>query len=56
MTRVSIIVVTYNAKWEKLKLTINSILLQSGIDYVIIFADDGSAFKLNEKQLHLSVR
>ena len=49
MTRVSIIVVTYNAKWEKLKLTINSILLQSGIDYEIIFADDGSAYKLNEK-------
>lgn len=49
MPEISIIVVTYNSSWEKLKITINSILFQSGINYEIIFADDGSQIKWNEK-------
>ena len=43
MKEVSIIVLTYNSVWEKLKATIRSILLQEDIDYEIVFADDGSA-------------
>lgn len=49
MVEVSVIVVTYNALWEKLKMTINSILMQDDIEYELIFADDGSKIKWNEK-------
>lgn len=45
MPEVSIIVATYNADWQKLMMTINSIIIQSGVKFEIIFADDGS--KLN---------
>lgn len=38
----TILVITYNAKWEKLKLTLASILKQSMKDYEIVIADDGS--------------
>ena len=40
---VSIVVVTYNPKWEKLKSTVLSAILQQGIDFEIIITDDGSA-------------
>ena len=49
MIKVSIVVVTYNSDWEKLRLTINSILIQKNINYEIIFCDDGSKVKHNEK-------
>lgn len=49
---VSIIVASYNPNWEKLKKTVNSILLQKNISYELIICDDGSEFnyfdKLNE--------
>lgn len=38
----SVIVVTYNPLWEKLRLTLNSILLQQNLAYEIIISDDGS--------------
>lgn len=38
----TVLVITYNAKWEKLKLTLSSILRQSMTDYEIVIADDGS--------------
>lgn len=38
----SILVVTYNPCWEKLKLTLDSILRQNFQDYEIVVSDDGS--------------
>ena len=49
MIDISIIIVTYNSKWFELKATIKSVLMQKGINYEIIFADDGSKIKWNEK-------
>lgn len=49
MKEVSVIVLTYNSVWEKLKATIQSILLQKNVDYEIIFADDGSSQNWAEK-------
>ena len=49
MKKVSVIILTYNASWEKLKATIRSILLQEEIDYEIVFADDGSARNWKEE-------
>lgn len=49
MPEVSIIVATYNADWQKLMMTINSIIIQSGVKFEIIFADDGSKIKWNDK-------
>ena len=40
--QVSVIVCTYNSKWEKLKSTLLSILSQRDISFEIIIADDGS--------------
>ena len=40
--KVSVIVLTYNSDFEKLKLTLNSIALQEKIEYEFIIADDGS--------------
>lgn len=42
MVDVSIILVTYNSEWEKIKLTLLSILKQKNILKQIIIADDGS--------------
>lgn len=39
---VSIIVATYNPRWDALVATLDSILKQTYIDYEIIIADDGS--------------
>lgn len=41
-TQVSIIVLSYNPSWEKMKYTLHSALCQSGIAFEIIIADDGS--------------
>ena len=38
----SVIVVTYNAIWDKLKLTLDSIIRQSFENFEIVMADDGS--------------
>lgn len=42
MHDVSVIVLTYNQKFEKIKLTLNSILAQKNINYEIIISDDFS--------------
>ncbi len=39
---VSLIVACYQPVWEKLRATLKSILLQEGVDFEIIVADDGS--------------
>ena len=49
MVEVSVIVVTYNAIWEKLSMTIQSILTQKNVKYEIVFSDDGSHIKWNDK-------
>lgn len=49
MVDVSIIVAIYNADWEKLKMTIDSIVAQENVEFEVIFADDGSEIKWNEK-------
>ncbi len=45
---ISIIILTYNASWEKLKSTIDSALAQNNIDMEIIVADDGSENSLQD--------
>lgn len=49
MPEISIIIVTYNSDWYKLRATINSVLMQKGVDYEVVFADDGSKKKWNEE-------
>lgn len=49
MVDISIIVVTYNSQWDKLKKTIESIICQKNITFEVVFADDGSEIKWNEK-------
>lgn len=39
---VSICILTYDQSWEKLKMTLDSIICQKGIDFEIIISDDGS--------------
>ncbi len=39
---ISVIVITYNSKWEKLKTTLASLIEQKNILYEIIISDDGS--------------
>ncbi len=46
---VSVIVLTYNADWDKLRLTLNSVLKQEGVEFEIIIADDGSKTRHNDK-------
>lgn len=43
---VSVIVITYNPVWDKLKATLLSVLSQKGIEYEVIIADDGSEHSL----------
>lgn len=38
----TILIVTYNPIWEKLKLTLDSVLCQTFTDYEIVVTDDGS--------------
>ena len=56
MIDISIIIVTYNSKWFELKATIKSVLMQKGINYEIIFADDGSKIKWNRKNKRICKR
>ena len=46
---ISVVVVTYNPSWDKLKLTLDAILQQTYKEYEIIVADDGSKDNLHEK-------
>lgn len=39
---VSIYVLTYEQSWKKLKMTLDSVICQKGIDFEIIISDDGS--------------
>ena len=39
---VSIICLSYNSSWEKLKRTLNSLIIETGVEYEIVIADDGS--------------
>ncbi len=38
----SVVVCTYNSDWEKLRLTLRSVLMQEDCNYSIVVADDGS--------------
>ncbi len=38
----SVVVVTYNSSWERVRATLNSVLLQKGIDFDVFVTDDGS--------------
>lgn len=38
----SVIVVLYNSKWDKIKVTLESIINQKGLNYEVIISDDGS--------------
>lgn len=42
MKEISVIVVTYNSSYEKLKNTLQSIIWQENVDLEIVIADDGS--------------
>ena len=46
---VSVVVLTYNPSWQKLKPTLVSILRQKNVDFEILLADDGSANNLQEQ-------
>ena len=46
---VTIAVLTYNPNYEKLMLTLNSILNQKNINYEILISDDGSQVPLNKE-------
>lgn len=50
---ISVIVAIYNAQWNKLKKTLLSILMQEGVEFEIILADDGSKVKFREETLAL---
>lgn len=39
---VSVTVCTYEQEWEKLKMTLDSIMCQKGVEFEIIISDDGS--------------
>lgn len=45
----SVVVIQYNPIWEKLKRTLDSILLQKECEFEIIIADDGSKENLQEQ-------
>lgn len=49
MIEISVIITTYNANWDSLKETIDSVVSQKNIQYEIIFADDGSKIKWNKQ-------
>lgn len=48
---ITVVVATYNPKWEKLKATLSSIMEQQGIKLQIIVSDDGSNDTLCEETL-----
>ena len=46
---ISVIVLTYNADLNDLKKTLRSIMLQKGVSYEIVIADDGSSDNLSDE-------
>ena len=50
---ISVIVLTYNAQWEKLSATLISIIFQNKIEPQIIIADDGSTNNFEKNILNL---
>ena len=48
-TGVSVGVCTYEQEWEKLKMTLDSIICQKGIDFEIIISDDNSKINHYDK-------
>lgn len=48
-TGVSVIVCTYEQEWEKLKMTLDSIICQTGVDVELIITDDGSVVNHQDK-------
>lgn len=46
---ISVVVTTYNVKWQKLQLTLLSILQQKNVDIEIVITDDGSESFPEEK-------
>lgn len=47
-TEISIIIVTYNSDWKKLKKTMKSVICQQKVNFEIIISDDGSKNRLPE--------
>ena len=45
---ISVVVLTYNPDLNDLKKTLRSIMLQDGVDFEIVIADDGSKNNLSE--------
>lgn len=46
---VSVLLLTYNADWNKLNLTLRSILSQKYLDFELIIADDGSKVRWDDR-------
>lgn len=40
--QISVIVLTYNSQWKRIRATLNSFLLQKGVSFEMIISDDGS--------------
>ena len=53
MNHLSIIILTYNPNWKKLKGTLLSVLRQEGIFIELIIADDGSSKRFDDKIIAL---
>lgn len=53
---VSVLIVTYNPVWEKLKNTVLSVIRQKNINVEIIIADDGSATNYREELKRLFLK
>ena len=47
--KVSILLLTYNSDWERVRLTLQGIMKQDYRNYEILVADDGSKDNLKEK-------
>ena len=45
----TVLVITYNSKWDKLELTLSSVLNQTMDEYEIVIADDGSKNNLRSE-------
>ena len=50
---VSVLLVTYNADWDKLRMTLESILLQKDVSFEVVIADDGSKIRWDEQIIAL---